>query len=108
MRPRIGRRRRRAGTAPEVHGERSCDAQRFAHYLVVNLGALLGAEVEAHFVDDLDAQIAQPVLPAVGTDAGVDLLAQFAAHGRLGKLVGAVADDAAGPLAAKAAWPLGA
>src|SRR5204862_280225 len=70
---------------------------------VQHLLAALGAQVGAHLVDDLDAEVAQPVVPAVGADGRVDAPAEFVVHGRLRQLAGVGAGDAAGPLAAEAA-----
>src|SRR3712207_7301431 len=47
---------------------------------------LFRSQVEAHLVNDLDAQVAQPVLPAVGTDRLVNALAKLVAEGGLGQL----------------------
>src|SRR5579864_9052979 len=60
---------------------------------------MLGAKVEAEFVDDFDAVIAEPVVPAVGTDFALNALAHFIRHGRLGQLPGPSAHRATGPVA---------
>src|SRR5262245_60424604 len=82
-----------------VPTRRSCQSQRFTHDLVVDVGPLLGAEVEPHFVDYFDAQVAEPIVPALGTNIGMNFLADFVGHGRLGQLLGAVAHEATGTVA---------
>src|SRR5436309_15059186 len=76
--------------------------QIFAHVAVVLFLAPLGAQVEAQLVDDLDAVVLEPALPAVGADGLVDALADLVLHGRGGQLAGAGAEEAAGPLAVEA------
>ena len=77
-------------------------SQRLAHDLIVDFLATLGAQVQTHFIDHLDTEVAQPVFPAVGAHRFEDALAQLVAHGRLGQLVGVRAGSAARPLALKA------
>src|SRR5262249_50672274 len=71
------------------------------HVAVVQLLMILAAQVETHLVDDLDAEIAQPVVPAIGTYGLVDAPADLVVHRVAGQLAGTGACVAAGPLAAE-------
>src|SRR5437016_866913 len=81
---------------------RSLQPERLAHDLVVGFLAALRTQVESHLVDDLDAQVAQPVVPAVGADVLVNLLAQLVAHWRPRETARVIAGGTARPLAAEA------
>src|SRR5206468_492235 len=80
---------------------RSLQAEVFAHVAVVLFLAVRRAQVEAQLVDDLDAVVAQPLVPAVGTDRLVNPAADLVVHRRRRQLAGVGAVDAAGPLAAE-------
>src|SRR5207245_759357 len=86
----------------DIRSRRSFDAQVFAHVAVILVLAALSAQVEAQLIDDLDAVVFEPVLPAIGTDFLVDLLAKVIGHGRPGQLAGMTAGHAARTLTAEA------
>src|SRR5262249_47505857 len=81
------------------------EAEELAHVAVVLLLAALRAEVQPQLVDDLDAVVAQPTLPAVGADVLVDAPADLVVHRRRRELTGVGAGDAHHALAAEAAHP---
>src|SRR5437764_2948725 len=90
-------------TASNPKGEGSIESEKLAHVTVVLGLAVLRAQVEAQLVDDLDAVVLQPVVPAVGADRFVDTPADLVTHGRARQLAGAAAHHTAGTLAAEAA-----
>ena len=61
--------------------------------------AELGAQVEAKLVDDLDAVVAEPFLPALGANFRMDPASDVVADGRRRQLTGAIAPHAAGAAA---------
>src|SRR5262245_32000734 len=60
------------------------------------------AQVEPHLVDDLDAEVAEPVVPALGAHPVVDALADLVVHRRACQSMGVAAGLATGTLTAKA------
>src|SRR5205809_6545597 len=77
-------------------------SQELAHDLIINFLAFFGAQIEAHFVDDFDAVIAEPLGPTIGADGGLDASTDLVVHRRLGQLAGPRAKRATRALAAKA------
>src|SRR5260370_21874982 len=64
------------------------ESQKLAHDLVVDLLALFGAQIEAHFIDDFDAVISEPFRPAVGANVGLNASAQVVVDRRARQLAG--------------------
>src|SRR5262245_33812010 len=64
----------------------SIQPKKLAHVAIVLFLTVFGAQVEMQLVDDLDAEVLQPFVPAVGTDVVVDATAGFVVHGRLRQL----------------------
>src|SRR5262245_193151 len=92
------------GPEASANGKWVCSRQpqSFFHDLIINLLTLLGGKVQAHFIDHLDADVAEPVIPAIGTDIVKNLLAQVIAHGWFGQFARVGPGPAAGTLAAEA------
>src|SRR5262249_39704467 len=84
----------------------SFQSEELAHVAIVLFLSAFRAQVEAEFVDDLDAVIADPVHPAIRTYRGVNALADLVGHRRLVEFARAAAGPASGPLAAEAAFAL--
>src|SRR5436309_427303 len=78
------------------------ESQKLFHVPIILFGAAVGAQIEAQFVDNLDAVVLEPLLPAIGADGFVDALADVAGERRLGELSRTAAVHAAGPLTAEA------
>src|SRR5262245_58098149 len=77
------------------------EPEELVHVLVVLFLAEFRAQVEAQLVDHLDAVVAQPVVPAVGTDLAVDANVDVVRKRRAGELSGPVARETPRSLAAE-------
>src|SRR5438105_716183 len=74
--------------APGIRGSRSFESEEAPHVLIVLFLPVFRAQVQAQLVDDLDGIVAEPIVPAVGTDLFVDLLPDRIGHRRPGQLFG--------------------
>src|SRR5207245_10640768 len=79
---------------------RPLESEELVHVLVVLFLPVLAAQVEPQLVDDLDAVIAQPFVPAFSADLAVDAVMDVVRQRGAGGLAGPVPRQAARPLAA--------
>src|SRR5438128_1105830 len=74
------------------------EAEIFAHVTVVLFLPVLRAQVQAKFVNHFDAEVPQPVVPAVGADRGLDAATHLVGQRGACQPVSAIAGRATGSL----------
>src|SRR5262245_25219581 len=89
-----GRNRRNSRNSQGILGRswlasRLLKPKKSAHVLVVLVLAVFGTQVEAELVDDLDAIIAEPFLPALGANLGLNPAADLVVNWRRRQRTGA-------------------